>query len=74
MNVAVFGADGFVGNNLIKYFLAQNNKVWSFYNLNIDKIPVSTSNYIVPIRNFNEINEYFDVVFLALGNFNLTLT
>src|SRR3989344_3977641 len=69
MKILVAGANGFLGSEIARQCLKLRMEVWGTFNKRKDLIPQGCKK--VPILKFNRLNDDFDIVFIAMGNFTL---
>ena len=66
MKVAILGANGFLGRNLVHKFLLCNEQVWAFYNERADKIPSGC--IPVNIKEIDATEVFFDLLIISIGS------
>jgi UDP-glucose 4-epimerase len=66
MKVAIIGANGFLGRNLVLKFLLCNEQVWAFYNERADKIPSGC--IPVNVKDIRATEVAFDVLIISIGS------
>jgi nucleoside-diphosphate-sugar epimerase len=70
-NVAVIGANGFLGRNIAKAHLLQKDSVWAVYHRSVEKIPAGA--ILVQEEALDTIkNIELDFIYIAIGSFALS--
>lgn len=70
MDIAIIGANGFVGSVLAARAQYAGWKVSGYYNINSGNIPLGCNK--VPVRAIHDDVADYDVIFICIGNYKIT--